>query len=589
MTVGEATSVSSAVAAASAPRPRFNDPLSPATPFVTIAACNPAPAISFLTPSSTPAGGPSFILTVNGSDFVSGSVVRWNGSARSTTYVNASQVTAAIFAGDITTPGAASVTVFNPPPAGGESTAAAFSITTPCTYTLSATSASFGPTAGSGSVTATTTAGCAWTATSESAFLTVTSGASGSGSGAVDYSVAANLTSATRVGALTIAGQTFTVTQLGRVDGTVSAVAALGAPGATTRVPVTLALTAGVSIDSVTFGLTVAASGGSPALTGSLGFAQDAAMPAPDLVDTALSPGSIAVSWLNLAAARTGTVTLGEVLVPIPASAVEGQAYTVHISAADAALGTSPAPLLAGADALVTISSYSVGDVFPFSSDSFPNFGDSILNTVDLIHTLRAVTSLPGFRPPACTDRFDAMDTAPADTASVRGGDGALTTLDLIVSLRRVVSLDASRPRRASRGLACPTVMERATGDEEGRSDAAGFVQLGDVEDRGVPVYLHASEELLLSGLALGIGSATDSRLAFRPGTAPAPSLVDHGVAGSLAVAWLEGLLVRAGERLLLGYIDGARPPLRILRISATTMDGREVSIGKARWQLVLQ
>ena len=64
----------------------------------------------------------------------------------------------------------------------------------------------------SGTVAVTTAAGCAWTAVSNNSFITVTSGATGSGNGTVGFSVAAN-TGAARTGTLTIAGQTFTVTQ----------------------------------------------------------------------------------------------------------------------------------------------------------------------------------------------------------------------------------------------------------------------------------------------------------------------------------------------------------------------------------------
>jgi hypothetical protein len=54
--------------------------------------------------------------------------------------------------------------------------------------------------------------GCTWTATSNAPWITITGGATGSGNGAVAFSVAAN-TGALRTGTITIAGQTFTVTQ----------------------------------------------------------------------------------------------------------------------------------------------------------------------------------------------------------------------------------------------------------------------------------------------------------------------------------------------------------------------------------------
>jgi len=74
----------------------------------------PPPTLSALTPSSTPAGGSAFTLTVTGSNFVSGSVVRWNGAGRTTSFTSSTQLTAAIAAADIATPGTAQVTVANP-------------------------------------------------------------------------------------------------------------------------------------------------------------------------------------------------------------------------------------------------------------------------------------------------------------------------------------------------------------------------------------------------------------------------------------------------------------------------------------------
>lgn len=81
-----------------------------------------------------------------------------------------------------------------------------------CIYSISPTSANYTSTGGTASVTVTAGAGCAWTAVSNAAWITITSGASGSGNGAVNYSVAAN-TGASRNGTMTIAGLTFTVTQ----------------------------------------------------------------------------------------------------------------------------------------------------------------------------------------------------------------------------------------------------------------------------------------------------------------------------------------------------------------------------------------
>jgi hypothetical protein len=70
-------------------------------------------------------------LTVNGASFVNGSVVRWNGVDRTTTFVNGGQLTATIPATDIATAGTATVTVFTPIPGGGTSSGQTFTVNNP--------------------------------------------------------------------------------------------------------------------------------------------------------------------------------------------------------------------------------------------------------------------------------------------------------------------------------------------------------------------------------------------------------------------------------------------------------------------------
>jgi len=94
----------------------------------------------------------------------------------------------------------------------------AFSGTPTCAYSISPSERGFSAGGGAGSVNVTAPNGCAWTATSNAAWLTINSGAAGSGSGVVNYSVAANTGASQRAGALTIAGQTFTVTQAAGVQ-----------------------------------------------------------------------------------------------------------------------------------------------------------------------------------------------------------------------------------------------------------------------------------------------------------------------------------------------------------------------------------
>ena len=89
---------------------------------------NLVPALTTLAPASAPSGSAAFTLTVNGSNFVAGSTVRWNGVARTTTFVSATRVTAAIPVTDLAAAGSAQVTVFNPTPGGGVSPSLLFTI-----------------------------------------------------------------------------------------------------------------------------------------------------------------------------------------------------------------------------------------------------------------------------------------------------------------------------------------------------------------------------------------------------------------------------------------------------------------------------
>lgn len=86
------------------------------------------PNIDNLSPVSAEAGGNEFTLTVNGGNFLSSSVVRWNNMNRQTTFISSRQLTAAITAADIATTGTAVVTVSNPD---GPSNAGNFTIAPP--------------------------------------------------------------------------------------------------------------------------------------------------------------------------------------------------------------------------------------------------------------------------------------------------------------------------------------------------------------------------------------------------------------------------------------------------------------------------
>ncbi|MBI1929575.1 cadherin-like domain-containing protein, partial [Candidatus Poribacteria bacterium] len=98
----------------------------------------PVPTMNGLNPGNRTAGSSGFTLTVNGSNFNLSSVVRWNGSNRTTTPVETSpgsglvtSLQASISASDIATAGTVQVTVSNPSPGGGISNPLPFTVDPP--------------------------------------------------------------------------------------------------------------------------------------------------------------------------------------------------------------------------------------------------------------------------------------------------------------------------------------------------------------------------------------------------------------------------------------------------------------------------
>jgi 6-phosphogluconolactonase (cycloisomerase 2 family) len=92
---------------------------------------NPTPSISSLSPNNANIGAAGFTLTVIGSNFVSGAAVLWNAAGLVTTFVSASQLTAAVPATVMGAAGTVQVTVFNPAPGGGTSNDTVFTIKAP--------------------------------------------------------------------------------------------------------------------------------------------------------------------------------------------------------------------------------------------------------------------------------------------------------------------------------------------------------------------------------------------------------------------------------------------------------------------------
>lgn len=91
-----------------------------------------------------------------------------------------------------------------------------FIVTAPsaCTYALKSPGASIALDGGSGTIDLVTGPACRWTAVSNAPWITITAGASGTDSGSIAWSAAANGTRSARTGTITVGGQTYTITQV---------------------------------------------------------------------------------------------------------------------------------------------------------------------------------------------------------------------------------------------------------------------------------------------------------------------------------------------------------------------------------------
>ncbi|MBI3654685.1 MAG: BACON domain-containing protein [Acidobacteria bacterium] len=186
----------------------------------------PATPVS-VNPSTLAAGLASVNVTVSGSQIAGagffdpgagfacrlGATVSGGVIVNSVTYQNPTTVVLNLSTASATS-GAKNLTIINPD---GQSQTGTGILTvsggSSCSYAIAPSNQTFTATGGNGSVAVNTTAACPWSAASNDAWISVTSGSSGSGTGTVNFSVAANVTGSPRTGTMTIAGQTFTVNQ----------------------------------------------------------------------------------------------------------------------------------------------------------------------------------------------------------------------------------------------------------------------------------------------------------------------------------------------------------------------------------------
>ncbi|HEV3198423.1 MAG TPA: Ig-like domain-containing protein, partial [Bryobacteraceae bacterium] len=122
---------------------------------------------------------------------------------------------------------------------------------TSCTYTLSGNATYPAGASTNSSVTVAASAStCAWTASSPVNWVTITTGSTGTGNGTVQFNILANANSGPRGATLTIAGQSYAISQAGQTKAT-STTALLASPASATAGQ-TVTVTATVSPSSAT-------------------------------------------------------------------------------------------------------------------------------------------------------------------------------------------------------------------------------------------------------------------------------------------------------------------------------------------------
>ena len=192
----------------------------------------------------------------------------------------------------------------------------------PCTGSLTPASASV-PSGGVGGVAIAVTSNCAWTAVSNAPWISITAGESGSGNGSVTFAVAPNTETSPRTGTMSIAGQTFTVTQAGipctaTLSPASASVGSGGLGGATISVSATCSWTAAANVSWIS--ITAGASGAPNGENGN-------------------HATSYSVAANPTTSSRTGTMTIA------------GQTFTVTQAGAPCTSSINPASAAVGAGA----------------------------------------------------------------------------------------------------------------------------------------------------------------------------------------------------------------------------------------------
>lgn len=92
---------------------------------------NPVPSLGELLPGGAQAGDAGMVVTIKGSNFIQGSTVYWNGSARTTQFIDSTSLQVTLEASDLSQAGNQAVYISNPTPGGGNSNIVGFNVAAP--------------------------------------------------------------------------------------------------------------------------------------------------------------------------------------------------------------------------------------------------------------------------------------------------------------------------------------------------------------------------------------------------------------------------------------------------------------------------
>ena len=270
--------------------------------------------------------------------------------------------------------------------------------------------------------------------------------------------LAAFLVSGTNVASTNIVGTAATATSIGVPVGINSSVFA--GVGSRVLVPVVLNLRTNDTLRSLQFRVEVTPSGAAPMVGATFGAVPIGTNDFVPLVTgsstatfsslpyTAGTARGLSISFLgtnaNLNVSRFAVAAL--VSIPIPATAVVGQSYSIDVFQAsgtsDGAQNTVSIAAAGTRTLVVTNLSYRVGDTSPGGWYNAGDFGNGELNNADVNNAFAAAS---GIRLPfAFSDAFDAMDAFPEDTAGTVGGDGQIRFLDWQIILVRALRLNTN-------------------------------------------------------------------------------------------------------------------------------------------------